>query len=578
MLLARNIARPCFVSSHKLHLTLTLTMSTTAALYTSESLKAANAQPYSSMESRLDPTLLLALKDMKFDFMTPVQSKVLSGLPSLKSDCLVQAKTGTGKTTAFLLPAIQNALTQSTSKGQVAILILSPTRELALQIAAEASRLVSKMPKPFEVHTAFGGTAKATSLRNFTRGDPKIMVATPGRLNDYLGEEEVRAQFRGMMTLVLDEADRMLDAGFLPEILKILRALPPKSGRNGQWQGMCFSATIPPKMQQVLSHVLSKDHVSISTLDASEPPTLAKVPQFSVTIPSVADTFTALYYLIREEIQAAEGESKIIVFGTTANLVALYAQVFEGQTNLKVFELQSRMSQPARTKTTDAFKMAKNGILFASDVVGRGMDFPNVSLVLQVGLPADADAYTHRVGRTARAGKDGRAVILLTQTESFFLSVNRQFPIKPYPASDKVLNDLNAADKMSRALQGVDPKSKQKAYSAYLGFMKGFANKMQMDTAKLVKMANHFALNGMQCDEVPEMEKKTIGKMGLKGVPGIRYAKPLQEGQATVKRGIPGTETPTGYETPSRRLRHQGVPDSMSILRNEAWEDCPVPG
>ena len=99
---------------------------------------------------------------------------------------------------------------------------------------------------------------------------------------------------------------------------------------------MCFSATIPPKMQQVLSHVLSQDHVSISTLDASEPPTLAKVPQYSVVIPSIVDTFTALYSLINEEIQATEGESKIIVFGTTANLVALYAQVFERQTNLKV--------------------------------------------------------------------------------------------------------------------------------------------------------------------------------------------------------------------------------------------------
>lgn len=114
-------------------------MSTSGALYSSESLKAANAQPYSSMEGKLDPMLLLALKDMNFDFMTPVQSKVLGGLPSLKSDCLVQAKTGTGKTTAFLLPAIQNTLTDSPRKGQVSILILSPTRELALQIAAEAS-------------------------------------------------------------------------------------------------------------------------------------------------------------------------------------------------------------------------------------------------------------------------------------------------------------------------------------------------------------------------------------------------------------------------------------------------------
>ncbi len=239
----------------------------------------------------------------------------------------------------------------------------------------------------------------------------------------------------------------MLDQGFLPDILKVLRALPPKP--TGQWQGMCFSATIPPKMQQVLSNVLKKDHTSISTIDTSEPPTLAKVPQFSVVIPRVEDTFTALFSLLKEEIRVTDTESKIIVFGTTANLVALYSEVFEGQTSLKVYELHSRMSQPARTRATEAFKAAKSGIMFATDgmssvlqsamafglinetVIGRGMDFPDVSLVLQVGLPADADSYTHRVGRTARAGKDGRAIILLTQGETFFLKVNRQFPILP---------------------------------------------------------------------------------------------------------------------------------------------------
>ena len=126
---------------------------------------------------------------------------------------LVQAKTGTGKTTAFLLPAIQNVLQNPPTKGKVAVLVLSPTRELALQIAAEASRLVSRLKRPIEVHTAFGGTAKASSLNKFKRGDPKILVATPGRLNDYLSEDDVRDKFSGMMTLVLDEADRMLDAG-----------------------------------------------------------------------------------------------------------------------------------------------------------------------------------------------------------------------------------------------------------------------------------------------------------------------------------------------------------------------------
>lgn len=191
------------------------------------------------------------------------------------------------------------------------------------------------------------------------------------------------------------------------------------------------------------------------------------------------------------------------------------------------------------------------------------MDFPDVSLVLQVGLPADADSYTHRVGRTARAGKDGRAIILLTQAESFFLNVNRQFPIEPYPSSEKILNDSSAANKMSRVLRSIDPKSKQKAYSAYLGFMKSFSNKMQMKPADLVKLANDFALKGMQSGEVPEMEKRTVGKMGLKGVPGIRYAATASDGPPIQKRRAPVSDYQADNDGLSRRLRHQGVPEPM---------------
>ena len=154
------------------------------------------------------------------------------------------------------------------------------------------------------------------------------------------------------------------------------------------------------------------------------------------------------------------------------------------------------------------------------------MDFPDVTTVLQVGLPANADTYTHRVGRTARAGKDGRAVLLLTQAESFFLKVNGQFPINKYPASDKVLNDATSRSQIFNALQSIEPTTKQKAYSAYLGFMKGFIKQMQMNNTELVRMANVFAIEGLQCSEIPEMDKKAIAKMGLKGVAGIRFGKP----------------------------------------------------
>lgn len=196
------------------------------------------------------------------------------------------------------------------------------------------------------------------------------------------------------------------------------------------------------------------------------------------------------------------------------------------------------------------------------------MDFPNVTLVLQVGVPMDADSYTHRVGRTARAGKDGRAVLLLTQAESFFLKSNRQFPIREHPASDKILNDPTSRSQISKVLQSVDSKSKQKAYSAYLGFMKVFTSKMQIDATELVRMANEFAIEGMQCDEVPEMEKKTIGKMGLKGVPGIRFAAPSEEGQSGMKRGPPVQDHVAGREGPSRRLKHQGVPEPVNPFAN----------
>ena len=198
-------------------------------------------------------------------------------------------------------------------------------------------------------------------------------------------------------------------------------------------------------------------------------------------------------------------------------------------------------------------------------VIGRGMDFPDVSLVLQVGLPADADAYTHRVGRTARAGKDGRAIILLTESESFFLKVNRQFPILQYPTMEKILNTEGSANQITSALQQVDPKSKQKAYSAYLGFMKGFMNKMQMKPADLVKSANDFALNGMHTGDVPEMEKKTIGKMGLKGTPGIRYAATIND-TASRKRRAPPPESQQEVAGSSRRLKHQNIPESIGSL------------
>ena len=138
------------------------------------------------------------------------------------------------------------------------------------------------------------------------------------------------------------------------------------------------------------------------------------------------------------------------------------------------------------------------------------MDFPDISLVLQVGLPLNSDAYIHRVGRTARAGKSGRAIIMLTEAETFYLKSNQQFPIKPYPASEQVANDSTSEPMVQQAMQNIDDKKKQKAYSAYLGFMRAFESKLRINSSQLVQMANQFAMKGMGCPEPPGMDKTTV--------------------------------------------------------------------
>lgn len=143
-------------------------------------------------------------------------------------------------------------------------------------------------------------------------------------------------------------------------------------------------------------------------------------------------------------------------------------------------------------------------------VVGRGMDFPNVTLVVQVGLPETSDAYTHRVGRTARAGKDGRAIILLTEAESYFLHANRQFPITTYPGSVDILQDQGSASKVSTAMSSIEDKIKDKVYRSYMGSMTRFRKAMKINNSELVQMANELALKGMKLPELPEVTQRTV--------------------------------------------------------------------
>jgi ATP-dependent RNA helicase MSS116 len=187
------------------------------------------------------------------------------------------------------------------------------------------------------------------------------------------------------------------------------------------------------------------------------------------------------------------------------------------------------MTQTKRTRTTDEFRKATAAICVATDVIARGMDFPGVSHVFQVGLPMDREAYIHRLGRTARADAGGRGILILAEQERNFLYQLRGIVVKPYPTA------------LTYSIEDIEPalvalENKGKIYQAWLGYYKTFMKTMGWSVTDLVREANAFALQGLECPEVPGLERKTIGKMGLKGVPGL-VVQPNAPGSSNVVRG-----------------------------------------
>lgn len=452
----------------------------------------------------IDPAIIDTLtNDLKFDRMMPVQAATL--VPLLQgNDCLAQAKTGTGKTMAFLLPAVKTLLQNRTQR--LSALVLCPTRELALQIADEAKRLLQRFPR-VRVATSIGGTNKTTEAQRIL-GGCDILVATPGRLLDHLSGDQ-NMLLANIQTLVLDEADRMLDMGFLPDMKKILAYMP-----NGPRQTMLFSATLNDQIANVTKLFLREGYQYISTIPEGEANTHERVNQYLVTTPSVSEHAPALVALIRAEL-AASDDFKAIVFAPTAAQADFFGHVLASTRGLPpVSVLHSRLTQSKRTNITAAFRASKNAICVATDVIARGMDFPGVSHVFQVGLPADRESYIHRLGRTARAGAEGRGLLVLSQEETVFLHQLKKVLIQEYPtALDYKVQDITPA------LATLE--IKDKVYRACLGYLRLSSKLLKWSSERVVQEANNFALRGLHCPEIPSLEKSMVGKMGLKGVPGL---------------------------------------------------------
>lgn len=441
------------------------------------------------------PTLRAIIENpYRFKTMTPVQAAVVKLLPELAlppestsndvptrpRDLLVKAKTGTGKTFAFLIPAIEARVNAIHAWGKQAVrdaglvsdkhleaqsrrqftrehvgtLIISPTRELATQIANTAVKLTTHH-NDFEVRLFYGGASKRMQMRDFMKGRRDVVVATPGRLRDLLqSEPDVAKGISKCKMVIFDEADMLLDMGFRDDIDAIMSYLPPKSER----QTFLFSATLSRTVRQVAQTVLAQDHKFIDVVPESESPVHAHVPQYHTVLPSPSQQIPHFFRLLAHDQLTNPGKSKVLLFLPTTRMTQLFATfarelskaVLPAGAYTKVYEIHSKRTQDSRIAASDAFRADNSGasILVTSDVSARGVDYPGVTRVIQLGIPATTEQYIHRVGRTGRQGSTvGRGDLVLLPWEIGFLSCQlNEVPLKPVTSDElaRQVQDLAA--------------------------------------------------------------------------------------------------------------------------------------
>nr|POF25355.1 putative dead-box atp-dependent rna helicase 48 [Quercus suber] len=439
-------------------------------------------------ECGISPLIVKALSAAGYVQMTRVQEATLSACLEGK-DALVKAKTGTGKSAAFLLPAIETVLKASSNSTiqrvpPIYVLILCPTRELASQLAAEANAML-KYHDGVCVQTLVGGTRFKDDQKRLESDPCQIIVATP--------------------------ADHLLDLGFRKDMEKIVDCLPR------QRQSLLFSATVPKEVRRISQLILKREHAFIDTVGLGCVETPAKIRQ-SCLIASHELHFQIVHHLLKEHISQTP-DYKVIVFCTTGMVTSLMCLLLR-EMKMNVRELHSRKPQLYRTRISDEFRESKRLILVSSDVSARGMNYPDVTLVTQIGIPSDREQYIHRLGRTGREGKEGEGILLLAPWEEYFLDEIRDLPLEKVPLPHL---DPNIKLKMEDSLAKIDTSVKESAYHAWLGYYNSI-REIGRDKTTLVKLANQFCQSiGLQ--KPPALFRKTALKMGLKDIPGIRIRK-----------------------------------------------------
>jgi ATP-dependent RNA helicase RhlB len=354
----------------------------------------------------LEPDLLRGIAQLGFQYCSPIQAQVLphtlGGL-----DAIGKAQTGTGKTAAFLITIfndlMSNPLEGERFVGEPRALVIAPTRELVMQIAADAKELGRYTG--IKIATLIGGMDYQKQLNRLQNDIVDLVVATPGRLIDFMGRRDIYLD--RVEILVLDEADRMLDMGFIPQVKRIVRATPQKSHR----QTLLFSATF------------DQDIINLSQQWTYEPVHVEIEPEHVATDSVDQRVYMCSsderYRVITNLLNTPEASS-VIVFANRRDQVR---RLFERlkKAGLPCGVLSGEVPQNKRTRTLDDFKRGKIKVLVATDVAGRGIHVDGVSHVINYNLPEDPEDYVHRIGRTGRAGATGVSISFASEDDAFLL-------------------------------------------------------------------------------------------------------------------------------------------------------------
>ncbi|KAJ2916963.1 hypothetical protein MD484_g3433, partial [Candolleomyces efflorescens] len=425
--------------------------------------------PFSALD--LSQPTVRALEEMGFSTMTQIQEKSIPVLLAGK-DVLGAARTGSGKTLAFLIPAIEmlHRLKFKPLNG-TGIIIITPTRELALQIFGVAKDLMAHHSQTFGV--VIGGANLKAEQDKLAKG-VNLLVATPGRLLDHL-QNAKGFVYRNLKALVIDEADRILEIGFEEEMKRIISLLPSENR-----QTMLYSATQTTKVTDLARISLRPGPIFIDVDKEESTSTVSTLTQGYVVCSS--DTrFRLLYTFLKKNMK-----KKVIVFFSSCNSVKYYSELLN-YIDVPVLDLHGKQKQQKRTNTFFEFINAETGILLCTDVAARGLDIPRVDWIVQFDPPDDPRDYIHRVGRTARAGKVGKSLLFLLESELGFLRYLKEakVPLNEYSfPAERIANIQTQLEKLLQKNYFLHQSAKN-GFRSYLQAYASYSLKKIFDVNKL---------------------------------------------------------------------------------------------